>query len=237
MSNITAIMTGYERPQNMIRQFEAIKNQTHPADDIMMWYNQGSQPPVKIPDVKSAYSTHNFKFYGRFAFALLAQTEYICIFDDDTIPGEGWFDNCLKTMETHPGLLGTVGVVLHSDNYLQSNKFGWLGPNEEVKEVDLVGHAWFFKREWLKYLWMEEIPNWNNGEDIHFSHMLQKYGNIHTFVPPHPKENTSIWGSIDGHIGSDGAAFHRRNPDHYNQRTKCVRTAIGNGWTPLFMKK
>ena len=34
-----------------------------------------------------------------FAAALLADTEYIAIYDDDTIPGKQWHSNCLKTNE------------------------------------------------------------------------------------------------------------------------------------------
>jgi hypothetical protein len=32
------------------------------------------------------------------------------------------------------------------------------------------------------------------GEDIGFSYILQKYG-INTYVPPHPADNTNLWGS------------------------------------------
>ena len=33
----------------------------------------------------------------------------------------------------------------------------------------------------------------DNGEDIMFSYLLQKYGNIKTFVPPHPENNKELW--------------------------------------------
>ena len=50
--------------------------------------------------------------WARFAYALNAKTEYIAMFDDDTIPGPLWFENCLNTMKRHEGLLGTIGLVL-----------------------------------------------------------------------------------------------------------------------------
>jgi hypothetical protein len=43
--------------------------------------------------------------------ALLANTEYVCIFDDDTIPGKRWFENYLSTIKQYNGLLGTVDVL------------------------------------------------------------------------------------------------------------------------------
>ena len=41
--------------------------------------------------------SYNFKFYGRFAIALFAETKFVTIIDDDTIPGEQWLQNCLDT--------------------------------------------------------------------------------------------------------------------------------------------
>ena len=58
---------------------------------------------------------HNFKFFGRFAFAMLAQTEYVAIFDDDTIPGKNWFKHCLDHMIQLNGLLGTTGIQLQKN--------------------------------------------------------------------------------------------------------------------------
>jgi hypothetical protein len=53
--------------------------------------------------------SENAYFHGRFALALLATTEYVAIFDDDSIPGCDWFANCLETMARTPGILGTNG--------------------------------------------------------------------------------------------------------------------------------
>jgi hypothetical protein len=64
--------------------------------------------------------------------------------------------------------------------------------------VDIVGHSWFFEKDWLKYFVREEPQVYDkisNGEDVHFSFMLQKYANIPTLVPPHPTSDTSLWGS------------------------------------------
>ena len=79
-------------------------------------------------------------------------------------------------------------------------------------EVDIVGHAWFFRQEWLGLLWQFR-PNYDimlkAGEDISFSYMLQKNG-IKTYVPPHPKDNIEMYGSHPGkawEYGMDSAAI------------------------------
>jgi len=83
-------MTGFERPQNLQRQLDAILGQTIPIvkDDIMVWYNKGTSPQQPPPGIKTIMCNYNAKFHGRFALALLAKTEYVAIFDDDTIPGK-----------------------------------------------------------------------------------------------------------------------------------------------------
>ena len=159
----------------------------------------------------------------RFAFALNAKSEYICIFDDDTIPGRKWLENCYNTIQTREGLLGTIGLLYQNpfppDNpncsyYEYYERVGWANPNEEIKQVDLVGHSWFFKKEWLSDYWREQPnPKYNLcGEDMHFSYMLQKYRNLPTFVPSHPKNDTEMWGSIKGSIyGADENSMWETN--------------------------
>ena len=58
-------------------------------------------------------SSDNAYFHARFALALLAQTEYVAIFDDDSIPGPEWFENCrrLKHLIKPMNRLGLLGVV------------------------------------------------------------------------------------------------------------------------------
>lgn len=245
---ITVIMTGYNRPYIAHKQLEAIKNQSEPPADIFFWRNMSSEAPTcfNLPigldeGVKGVYSNHNWKFHGRFAFALLAQTEYIALFDDDTIPGKDWFKNCLQTMEHTPGILGTTGIKLISNRYDPHVKVGFNAhqsgnqPNYLTQEVDLVGHAWFFKREWLKHMWAEYPLSWENGEDIQFSYLCQKYGDIKTYVPPHPLNKEEMWGSIEPEHGQDKVASWRKT-NHMPLRNMIVKECVDNGWKPICLR-
>lgn len=235
--SITAILTGYNRGQYLEEQLESIKAQTISPDEIMLWYNKGSQPQYYLKEVgKAAYCTYNFSFFSRFAFAFLAKSEYIAIFDDDTIPGTKWFENCLKTMETHPGIMGTAGIVLQGNYYHPHHKIGWASPKQIITEVDLVGHAWFFKKEWLQYIWKEEPYSYDNGEDIHFSYMAQKYGGIKTYVPIHYYEDHETWGSLKAiAYGSDEFSSWKIS-NHGALRNEIVYNAVDNGWKPLYLQ-
>ena len=174
-------------------------------------------------EIPVAYCNYNFGVWARFYFAMNARNQYVVVFDDDTIPGKRWLENCMKTMETNEGLLGTVGLIYpqpkppHESSYFEPYvRVGWpnKGNNNEPVQVDFVGHSWFFKKEWLSYL-VRELPNpeYNIcGEDMHFSYMLQKYANIPTFVPPHPIDDKELWGSLKGNkYGADENSIWESN--------------------------
>lgn len=235
-NDITVILTAYNRPETLLKQIEFIRKQTIQPKEIWVWYNQGTKPKLKIKDktIKIIDCSHNFKFHGRFALGLLAKTKYVAIFDDDCLPQAKWFENCVNTINKVNGILGASGVRLLANKYNPNKKFGWTANhNSSAVQVDLVGHAWFFKKEWLKYMWMEEPLSWDNGEDIQFSYLCQKYGNINTFVPPHPDNNKSLWGnSRDFAIkwGNDSNATHLNTKNHYAIRNNLCETYIKRGW-------
>jgi GT2 family glycosyltransferase len=203
MGEITAILNGYKRPHFLKEQVDAIRNQTVKPKEIMLWQNNDEGFDKELTDtLLTATCNRNLGVWSRFIFALNAKTEYICIFDDDTIPGEMWFENCLETMKTHEGLLGTVGLIFeHPNTYHHNIRYGWADKNIfDPVRVDIVGHAWFFKREWLS-TYFRELPPIDLtivGEDMHFSYMLQKYLGLNTYVPPHPTHDKRYWGSTKG---------------------------------------
>ena len=206
--SITVVLNGYKRNHTLREQVESITSQTKPVDTILYWQNSIQGQPYDLsPLVETqspiAVSNTNYGVWARFAHALNAKTEYVCIIDDDTIPGDMWMENCLETYKNHTGLLGTIGFHFQDGGYnihSRENKPGWDWPNEEVVQVDMVGHNWFFHRDMLSVFWREQPPIEQPmivGEDIHFSYMLQKYTEEHaTWVPPHPADNKRMWGSI-----------------------------------------
>jgi hypothetical protein len=202
MENITVILNGYLRPDFLSTQIDAIKNQTIKPAEIMIWINSEDGFDDKLLEgLTVAKSNKNLGVWARFSYALNAKTEYVCIFDDDTIPGKKWLENCLETIKTHEGLLGTIGLIYDNPhNYLNNRRVGWDNPNEETTRVDIVGHAWFFKREWLSSYWRELPPKGFDfvGEDMHFSYTIQKYLGLNTYVPPHPVGDVEMWGSRMG---------------------------------------
>jgi hypothetical protein len=242
-AEVTVILNLYKRPQNLQKQIDAIRNQSIKPKEIWVWQNYADE--VKSIDQLSINgvdkwitSCNNWKFIGRFAMAQLVQTEYVALFDDDTIPGVNWFENCLDTMKIKPGIMGGIGVVLHSDeNYHEHHRFGWATPeHQQIEEVDLVGHAWFLRKEHLKYMWHEEPYSYENFEDGHLSAMAQKYGKIKTYVPiQNTRDNTCSQFGYE--LGVDSVASSVINPpEFYKERNEAVKHYCSNGWKRVLGK-
>jgi len=213
--NISVVLNAYRRTKYLSTQLQAIELQTIKPTEILLWHNAGEDiDPRLCRRVVVASCNHNLGVWARFAYALNAKGDYICLLDDDTIPGIRWFENCLRTMKTHEGLLGTRGVrFLAKGRYTPIEDVGWRFPNEQVERVDIVGHSWFFKREWLSTFWRELPPDKHSlfvGEDMHFSYTLQKFLGLSTYVPPHPKSDLELWGSLPefgNKFGQEGIAI------------------------------
>ena len=240
MGEISVILNVYKRPHSLERQIEAIKNQTIKVDseDIHIWYNKPED--IKLiqnlpsdPKINIYQCNYNTKFFGRFTIPLLCRTKYIALFDDDIIPGNKWLENCLNSINQVDGIYGGSGIYLHGDMYLPHTKIGWNGlKNETTREVDLVGHAWFFKQEHAKFMWLEKPESWDNGEDIFFSYIAQKNG-VKTFVPPHPENDISLWSNdpkLDNNMGMDSNAHSLKNPNHVPVRNMVVNNLVKKGW-------
>lgn len=243
---ITVILNCYKRINYLKTQISAIEGQTVKPDDIWIWYNNPEdREQINLNEYLNGeynviQSSKNFKFHARFAMALLAPTEYVAIFDDDTIPGNRWFENCLNVMkEKGEAILGTSGIFLRTnENYRTYRKIGWNGQKANVAlPVDLVGHAWFFKKETLRGMFSEEPYSWENGEDIQLSFLSYLIAGTETFVPPHPKNDKSPWGSIKGQeYGGDENASCKKG-GHYSMRDMIVKKYIERGYIPVKFRK
>jgi GT2 family glycosyltransferase len=71
---ITVILTKYKRPHLLENQFISLRNQTLKPDEILVCDN----------------SLQNLGVWARFSMALNAKSDFVCVIDDDTIPGIKW---------------------------------------------------------------------------------------------------------------------------------------------------
>lgn len=203
--DITVILNCYRRPWTLEEQYNSVIEQSIKPKDVLIWKNYYSETSDMFNiDVlskgKTSVCNTNFGVWSRFAYALNAKTKYVCVFDDDTIPGRRWLENCVSTIHTHNGLLGGRGLI-YMNQHTTAGQFDvspWCFTTEQTTQVDIVGHSWFFEREWLQAYWRELPPveYFSAGEDIHFSYTLQKFLNKNTYVPAQPADNRELWSSL-----------------------------------------
>jgi hypothetical protein len=227
--SVICILNTFIRPFTFEQQLNAVLSQTVPPKRIIVWNNNPDFDLSQykyVPNIVIIQSSTNLGVWARF-FSLyyLLAGEYVCVFDDDTIPGTRWFENCISTMTQYNALIGTIGVYFNKgDTYSVIKRYGWDGPSCDVKIVDIVGHSWFFKKEWVSTL-IREVPNIDErfltcGEDIHLSYVLAKYLNIPTVVAPHPENDTSLWGSQKEsalHYGNIHSTFCSTGIDKFSE--------------------
>lgn len=224
--SVTFILNGFRRSYTLKQQYEAIKAQTNQDFEIILWINNIDSNTTYdkqiLDSCHTIISNTNYGVWGRFTAALNARTKYVCVVDDDTIPGKKWLDNCLETVKTHNGILSTRGVIMNAgcDNrYPMPDSYtavGWCNPNEDVVQVDMGCHSWFFEKTWIRAFFAEmpDVFPMRYGEDMHLSYSVKKHFGINTYVPKHPKNNIDLWGSMPEtavEYGTDSAAVSWSN--------------------------
>lgn len=215
---ISVVLNVYKRGQHFERQLEAIRAQTIKPFEILVWENGEDRVPDRLREgLIVASCSENLGVWARFAFALNAKGDFVCVFDDDCIPGDMWFENCIETANETNGLLGTRGLIFSNPRlYSSYQDIGVYGPNDEACEVDIVGHSWFFRRTHLGAFWSQyanRFPADLAGEDLHFSFAVQQTLGLSTWVPPHPLGSPRKWGALPEvslSLGNDKAAISNR---------------------------
>ncbi|MDD4394133.1 MAG: glycosyltransferase family A protein [Desulfobacterales bacterium] len=246
--DVTVVCNLYKRPDNLLKQLEAINNQTLKPKEILL-YQDGISDNYKIdllPSLKDKFdnvkiATENTGVWKRFEYAKSsASSPLICIFDDDTIPGKRWLENCYCCMQKQEGVYGTIGIVMRYPVKYPFGGFlrvGWGGPNSKTIEVDFVGHSWFVKKEYLDYMFdgTEMYQSFKYaGEDMCISAQCQKRG-IKTFVPPHPYINHDLWGSLPEYakvLGNSIQALYLDNKNFISMNN-CMALYLSNGWQAI----
>ena len=188
-------------------------------------------------------SEKNDGVWARFNYARSAKGRYICLFDDDTIPGSRWLENCYANMVEEEGVYGTIGIVITEKGKYPFGghyRVGWGNPYSKKVEVDFVGHSWFFKREWLEYMFdgTEKYQDFKYAaEDMCLSVQCLKR-NIKTFVPPHPHGKLDFWGSNPETAERFGkvAGSVSLNRNNYILMNRAIRMLEEENWDPLYKR-
>lgn len=240
---VTVILTVWKRDY-LEEQLLALLRQT--VCPYQIWIQQ-SLHYVDISRIVKKYCDKVYYFcweenpgvFGRFESVMQVKTPYVCILDDDVIPGDRYMENALKACKRLNAIISPHGRLLSPDTY-RTELF--VGDGYEFQhsfclndtEVDFGNNAWFFKREWISYFLLEAPLYRNNGEDIHLSAMCRVFGGIPTYVCRQivPVES----GSVKRTYSMDQYALHQM-PMFSKERIEVISRFRKLGWPLLLEKK
>lgn len=243
--DVSAVLTLYKRPEKLVEQLDALEKQTVKPREILLFHD-AAIPPINLEldeKVRSHITNYikvekNVGVWGRFAGGLLATGKYVCFFDDDTIPGSRWLENCLTQMHKRKGLYGAIGIDawnLSNYPYRGFRRWGWGGPCETAKEVDFVGHSWFLEKDWLGAMWINSSQYYSFkyvAEDAFLSYSLKRWLGIKTYVPPHPKNDLELYGSMPDTAeayGQEAESAISLNPQHLERMNQAIKLLVAQG--------
>ena len=220
-----------------MRQIEALDKSTLRPHKIMVWQTGN------YTDVQSAVGNrseigvtqtvgHDFMFHGRFLPPLMVETEFTCLFDDDTIMQPRWFETAFESLRrngpnTVVGATGRVAVFTretgryaikrgdgkvryrHQRYQPPPGRNGDHGDLLQELEVDFVIHSYCFRSSLARWFWALPQYTWANGEDIAFGAALQIAAGVRAIVPRQVSAEGTC-GEIAGPWSGDEHAAHHK---------------------------
>lgn len=247
--DISVVLTLYKKPEALRSQINAIKSQSIGVKELLL-LQDGIDKDYSIElkdEILGEFDNvrickENRGVWERFSFAEeKAKSTYVCVFDDDTIPGSRWLENCHVHFQFEEGIYGTNGILL-TESFLEYPyggcvDVGWHLPNKRKVQVDFVGHSWFMKKKYLQYMFesSEILEEYKYvGEDMCLSVNAWRHG-VPTFVPPHPIVHGELWGSTPamGEVFGLSSVAVSKNTKRLSEMKEVIATVYSQGWKPL----
>ncbi|RNA29479.1 UDP-N-acetylglucosamine 2-epimerase [Brachionus plicatilis] len=211
--SVTSVVSLYRRKGLAKRWINSLLKQTHSPKIIWLVYfaspisddldqeigairKELNESGVKIP-IYTNRGDMQLKYFGRFQLALQTKTNFVVVFDDDSIPQSRFIEACLHTINTqsYRGILGTKGTPFEENAF-----FGPISQSDTIVEVDVVGGSWFMRNEWVKLMFRDKMFSWETGEDWHLCVSARKYANVRCFVMPVNKADKATNGFSDDYL-------------------------------------
>jgi hypothetical protein len=195
--DVTVVVSCCGRPHNLKGICQSIRSQTVKPKEIWLHYNgdPGSLYPARgnlFDEV--VCSTGSFK--SRFATSLCANTYYSLVCDDDCFLGNKWIENCLKTIERSPGIIGPIGNVLSESTRVEEGVEIVCGKDDvkKITEVDFVSGSYFLKTEWARHLFRTKSSGHSWGCDgFQLASRAWCAEGIRCFLPPTSDDQRGLY--------------------------------------------
>lgn len=240
-SGWAAVITMYKRQDYLAEQLLAINSQSIPPKEIVIIQNENHMEIDKFLlekyKVKLIRSDIN-SLYFRWIVGYLLDAEYICVFDDDVIPGNEWIESCKHACDLYNALVGPSGRRAAPYKKDRAWKSVENLSQTEYEYCDWVCNSYFFRKDWIKYVveYARYLNTQKTFDDIQLAVSLKACGNINTIVPPQFDKKHKRNGHIKREYGHDEHALWKRSSsDHSDQRREMIQKLDENEfkWTKL----
>ena len=246
--DVTVVLTVWKR-NNLAEQLDALLNQTQRPGHIWVCQDERhiniDRIKKRFPYVEFINSTVNFKYFGRFALAQFAQTDYVWILDDDVIPSTTWLARARTRCASANAIISSAGRIIPAGDYwpekmanVQNYFFGdvpdsYISHNVCAEEtvVDFGCNGWLLKTDWLKTFWQTPPCTLDIAEDIHLSAACMTAQSIPTLVLSQTDEQDT--GNLKVAYGRDAFASWTK-PGFLDSRANVIRYWVEEqSWRPM----
>lgn len=250
---VTAIVGCCRRLHNLEEIFARVRAQTAPCREIVLYYN-GKDPldAVALPPFdRVVVSSTAEDYYGRYAAALTARSEFVWILDDDCLPERRWVEHCLSTERRVGGILAPGGFRVRArrfadarhreiDDVGQGVRQSEAGPPQEI---DIPFHSYFLRRSLLSHLFRHPISVGREGgetvpvlgaDDIELACRAWLHAGARSFVPGCGEPDTR--GATAEVDERDHASWVHR-AGFLRQRLQALRYEAWLGWRPIRLRR
>lgn len=214
MKMISAVIPHFfrERESNLPIVIDALRNGTHPPDEILIW-NNDRPISIGLPGVDIIQSHRNVGCQARFLAALAARSEFVWFQDNDVAVCERTLEEMVAWNEKLGGVTSFDGRCVPG-SYRKSTLIT-SGPElREPHAVDItLGHGEVIRRDLLRRI-LSHFPFDESTvmEDLYFGWACKRAGVARWVVP------TSARGGLRS-LPMHGVGSCKQ-PGHYTQRDR-----------------
>lgn len=154
MSDVTAVLLNYRRPENLYLLIDSLRWQTNVPEIILVNNSPEYHHPLGVE--RAVQIPWNAGCFARIYFALYAGTEWVMFIDDDLRPKDAQFvEDALAAARQHPNVItGAFGRKLSPT---PPHYHGRQDVTEGLVAI-VKGRFMFFRRELLGRLCLSRFP-------------------------------------------------------------------------------
>ncbi len=226
----------HRRPANFRRVFQAVLDSSAAVSRVIFTLNGSPfaddfrsliddarrHPAVEARGMRLdlVESSAEIGFYFRFSAALLLDTQFVAIVDDDMVLEPRFLSYCLKLLHTKRfyGLLGARGDTSSWGQHAGAESVGSRRFMLQGVHADDLWSVYVMPSSWVKLLFRERLWTTVSGEDMSIARAVRKYLSLPAFVVPGAFQLNSIQNRSweDGEGLQEPLHLHRLLPNRHH---------------------